>query len=326
MERIYNMKRLGHVLTPLAVLALILIASTLAQAQATRTWVSGVGDDSNPCSRTAPCLTFAGAIMKTNVGGEINALDPGGFGSVTINQSVTIDGGEGFAGILTLPGTTAIIVNLTTSIANDPEQRVVLRRLSINGTGQCGVGCGLSLGTRAINATSFKTLDVEHCFIQNFTTAGINVSLTTSGSRMSVKDTNINNTGIGIQMTTTGTFGVSGTFDKLRIDNCASGVIARDRAFITIRDSVVQACSTVGVSIQAPSNVAALILENVMLYSVNTGVQAGTLGTNVDLSNTSIMYNSVGISSGGGAVNSHQNNRIAYNTSAGVVPTPVGQQ
>src|ERR1035437_2258264 len=79
-----------------------LIASAPASAQATRTWISGVGDDANPCSRTAPCKTFPGAISKTAAGGEIDALDPGGFGAVTITKSITIDGsGAGtMAGIL----------------------------------------------------------------------------------------------------------------------------------------------------------------------------------------------------------------------------------
>ena len=77
----------------------VLVAAP-AQAQATRTWVSGVGDDANPCSRTAPCKTFAGAISKTAANGEINVLDPGGFGAVTITKSITING-EGFeAGML----------------------------------------------------------------------------------------------------------------------------------------------------------------------------------------------------------------------------------
>src|SRR5258706_15316188 len=71
-----------------------------AQAQATRTWVSGVGDDAHPCSRTAPCKTFAGAISKTAAGGEISVLDPGGFGAVTITKSITINGDGTLAGIL----------------------------------------------------------------------------------------------------------------------------------------------------------------------------------------------------------------------------------
>ena len=67
----------------LALLATVFIASKApVNAQATRTWVSGVGDDVNPCSRTAPCKTFAGAISKTAAGGYINCIDPGGFGGV----------------------------------------------------------------------------------------------------------------------------------------------------------------------------------------------------------------------------------------------------
>src|SRR2546426_6768037 len=84
----------------LIVLCFTFAFCSLAQAQATRTWVSGVGDDANPCSRTAPCKTFAGAISKTFIGGEIDALDPGGFGAVTITKSITIDGAGTLASIL----------------------------------------------------------------------------------------------------------------------------------------------------------------------------------------------------------------------------------
>src|SRR4051812_1700969 len=79
-------------------LALALVS--LAQAQATRTWVSGVGDDANPCSRTAPCKTFAGAISKTAARGEISVLDPGGFGTVNITKAITLNGTGTLAGIL----------------------------------------------------------------------------------------------------------------------------------------------------------------------------------------------------------------------------------
>src|SRR5258705_4137639 len=116
----------------LAISAFMLTVTSLANAQATRTWVSGVGDDANPCSRTAPCKTFAGAISKTAVDGEIDALDPGGFGAVTITKAITIDGGPtGEAGILAA-GTTGIIVNLT---ANSGSNVVELRSISINGAG-----------------------------------------------------------------------------------------------------------------------------------------------------------------------------------------------
>src|SRR4029078_5860907 len=80
-----------------------------ASAESTRTWVSGLGDDVNPCSRTAPCKTFAGAISKTLGGGEIDCLDPGGFGAVTITKSITIDCTGTFGSVL-VSGTNGIIV------------------------------------------------------------------------------------------------------------------------------------------------------------------------------------------------------------------------
>src|SRR5215468_7208489 len=91
-----------------SILTIIIMAgATFASAQATRTWVSGVGDDVNPCSRTAPCKTFAGAISKTAAGGEISVLDPGGYGAVTITKSITISGNGDDTSIL-VSGTNGI--------------------------------------------------------------------------------------------------------------------------------------------------------------------------------------------------------------------------
>ncbi|MEF9965462.1 MAG: hypothetical protein RR779_13935 [Comamonas sp.] len=135
-------------------------AAPSAFAQATRTWVSGVGDDANPCSRTAPCKTFPGAISKTAVGGEINVLDPGGFGGVTITKPVLIDGAAaGTAGVL-VSGTNAIIINIDPG--THPNATVVLRNLNID-----GVGTGLS-GIQVLRAS--KVL-VEHAKIQGFQNA-----------------------------------------------------------------------------------------------------------------------------------------------------------
>jgi hypothetical protein len=114
---------------PLGILVTMLsifLWSQSAQAQAPRTWVSGVGDDANPCSRTAPCKTFAGAISKTAAGGEIDALDPAGYGAVTITKSITIDGGGQVASVL-VAGTNGIVVQA------GPTDVVTLRNLRING-------------------------------------------------------------------------------------------------------------------------------------------------------------------------------------------------
>src|ERR1700753_3324242 len=107
------MKKIALLIGLIALCAPGLFA-TSAQAQASRTWVSGVGDDVNPCSRTAPCKTFPGAISKTAANGEINCLDPGGFGTVTITKSISIvcDFTEG--GVLSA-NVNGIIVNLPTT-------------------------------------------------------------------------------------------------------------------------------------------------------------------------------------------------------------------
>ena len=117
-----------------------LLQAAPAHAQASRTWVSGVGDDANPCSRTAPCKTFAGAISKTALNGEINCLDPGGFGAVTITKSITIDCHEVFASILN-SGTNGINIPFNSFNAADVRKTVRLRNLNINGvdTGIIGI-------------------------------------------------------------------------------------------------------------------------------------------------------------------------------------------
>src|SRR5580704_15570115 len=105
------MRKVAVFIAVLGTTLLPVLCTVPAHAQATRTWVSGVGDDNNPCSRTAPCMTFAGAISKTAAGGEIDALDSGGFGAVTITKSITIDGGGGVASVLVSSEATGITVS-----------------------------------------------------------------------------------------------------------------------------------------------------------------------------------------------------------------------
>src|SRR2546421_11235729 len=136
------MNRNSFTFKALALVVFALATTALVQAQATRTWVSGVGDDANPCSRTAPCKTFAGAISKAAVGGEIDALDSGGFGGLSINKSITVDGAGNIASIL-VSGTNGININAAGST-------VTLRRIEITGI----TGAGL----RGISATAVGVL------------------------------------------------------------------------------------------------------------------------------------------------------------------------
>src|SRR5882672_2231991 len=129
-----------------------------AEAQATRTWVSGVGDDANPCSRTAPCKTFAGAISKTAAGGEIDALDPGGFGALTITKSITLDGGGGQVASVLVSGTNGIVISAGAA------DTITLRNLRINGIGS---------GINGVQYLAGAALIVENCDIFGFTANGI---------------------------------------------------------------------------------------------------------------------------------------------------------
>lgn len=156
------------------------MVATPAAAQATRTWVSGVGDDVNPCSRTAPCRTFAGAISKTAGGGEINLLDPLSAGTVTITKSITLRADHVLTGV-TASGVNAIIVNGT-------GIKVVLEGLDLD-----GLGTGLS-GVRVIQAGEVVILDTR---IRGFTTAGVEVN-STNKTVVTIADTQIVGNTVGV--------------------------------------------------------------------------------------------------------------------------------
>jgi len=169
--------------------SLFLVAITafasLAQAQATRTWVSGVGDDVNPCSRTAPCKTFAGAISKTATGGEMNTLDSGGFGTIIIKKSITIDGTGSLSSILAA-GTTGITIDITDE--KEVAKTVRIRGLSINGAGT---------GLQGIQVIAASRVSIEDTVIDGFKTNGLNVA----AGQVFVRNTTIsNNGGAGINV------------------------------------------------------------------------------------------------------------------------------
>src|SRR5256714_9810810 len=171
----------------LIVLGIFLLAPVMMNAQASRPWVSGVGDDANPCSRTAPCKTFAGAISKTAAGGEIDALDPAGYGAVTITKAITIDGGGGQVASVLVSGTNGIVVQ-----ANAQTDVVILRNLRIN-----GIGSGLN----GIRFLSGKDLNVENCFIFGFTQNGVDIALNQAfAASAHIINTIIkNNGGVGVR-------------------------------------------------------------------------------------------------------------------------------
>jgi hypothetical protein len=184
------MPRSNSLLSTFAALLLVGLWSGVAQAQASRTWVSGVGDDANPCSRTSPCKTFAGAISKTAPGGEIDALDPGGFGALTITKAITIDGGGGQVASVLVSSTNGI------NVSAGGSDVVILRNLRINGLS----GAGLN----GVQYNSGGALHIENCDIFGFGQNGILVSTTQANATLLVDNTFLQDNGNGVQIAPTG--------------------------------------------------------------------------------------------------------------------------
>ncbi len=274
----------------------LLCTAALAQAQATRTWVSGVGDDANPCSRTAPCKTFAGAISKTAAGGEIDALDPGGFGTVTITKAITLNGQATLGSILS-SGTNGITVNA------GPSDTVVLRKLSVN-----GAGTGMT-GIRYIGGAA---VSVEDCTIDGFTVNGIEANLTTNG-RLTVRNTSIGGGAVGVKVN--GTTGrVSATISNSSIRGAATAV---DGLYGTI--DITRGVFSDATSYAILAEGGLISVSDSLLVSNSVAVQAQT-GATVRLSNNDVYENLTGFGCGGGTIQSAANNRKGGNT-GGMVPT-----
>jgi Right handed beta helix region len=288
----------------LTLVVTILLGASLANAQATRTWVSGVGDDANPCSRTAPCKTFAGAISKTAVGGEIDALDPGGYGAVTITKSITLDGGGGQVASILVSGTNGIVV------AAGVNDVVTIRNLRIN---------GITTGLAGIRFASGKALVIQNCEIFEF--GGNGIEIVAAGGKVFVDGTTSrNNGGSGLAVATTALTTVSINNSQFEL-NGSFGVIASNFSQVAASNSVANGNGSVGFIASASGGTAELNLLNCTAANNGTGIQAGT-GTApaiVRVSGVAVYGSGAGfVTGGGGTIKSFGNN---FNSGSGA-PTP----
>ncbi|RYY25559.1 MAG: right-handed parallel beta-helix repeat-containing protein [Sphingomonadales bacterium] len=317
----------------LAFASTVVFSSAPAFAQATRTWVSGVGDDVNPCSRTAPCKTFAGAISKTATGGEINCLDNGAYGAVTITKSIVIDCSETLAGTLH-SSTNGIVINA-------PGGEVVLRNLDINGAPAISPGLN---GVRILQAASVL---IDNCFIHNSNATlpngwGVNL-FNTGATRLTVTNSVIANNGTGttgggilimsapggsarVALRNVNLFDNAG--ENLRVDTTNNGgvgglVVAAENVFITGGNN--------GVLIENPAGSSG-ILMTLANSNVNNNTAFGLRlnGGNARMlvTNSTITGNGTGVSiAGGGFINTYGNNRLNSNLVAdGAFSLPVVPQ
>jgi hypothetical protein len=300
----------------LLVTSFILALATVAQAQ-TRTWVSGVGDDVNPCSRTAPCKTYAGAISKTAKDGEISTLDPGGYGAVTITKSIYINGthGQGYGSILNSL-VTGVTINITD--VNDVRKAVRLRALDINGAstgingvsilsasnvwvedsvidGNTGNGTTTGMGIRLASAASCNLYVSDTVIHKNHT--GIRVTATTGFAVANIRNSNIEGNTTGLNVTTNGFATVQ---DSRFAANSTNGVVTSTGGTATLRDNIF---SNNGTAINAGAGTTVRSLSNI-LNNNTTGFGGTTAVIQTDGQNKNVANGTPG-APGGGAVTTH---------------------
>lgn len=305
--------------TALAMVGFVVLGATMMFAQASRTWVSGVGDDANPCSRTAPCKTFAGAISKTAPGGEIDALDPGGFGALTITKAITLDGGGGQVASVLVAGTNGIVV---AAGANDV---VIIRNLRINGISGSGNG-----GLNGIRFISGKDLNVEDCFIFGFTQNGIDIALNqASQGTVHVLNCVIKNSGgVGIRATNAVSPPVQVNVDNswAILDNI--GIEAAQHSRVVVTHSFTETAVTDGMRADdATTTDSQMVVEKSQSsYNVN-GINAQT-GSTIAVGDSAVDFNTTcSLDNSGGTLFSFQSgangtNRLIGGTCGVISPKP----
>jgi hypothetical protein len=280
----------------LGALLVVGAAITPAHAQATRTWISGVGDDANPCSRTAPCKTFAGAISKTAPGGEIDALDPGGFGTLTITKSITLDGGGGQ--VASILASSSAGINVNTAGIN-----VILRNLRFNGL----LPPGSPQGTIGVNILSASKVTIENCEIFGFGTAsgqgGIVIAPSAGPVNVAVEKTAVYNSFAGLLSKPTNGAVVNLTVVQSYIDNNIGGGVRIDgtgggTTNAAIADTSMSLNGGNGmIAISGPSNVNVDLMRDVLSNNTSSGVQSNNSagGTSmVTVGDSILSYNTVG--------------------------------
>jgi hypothetical protein len=310
--------------TPVIALAVALGLAGPAVWGQTRTWVSGVGNDANPCSRTAPCKTFSGAITKTAAGGEINVLDPGAFGTVTITKSITIDGTPLLSGVLAA-STTGITVNAATTDV------VILRNLDINSA---------ATGLRGIRFLVGKALYVEDCRIYGFNGnpgRGIDFAPTAASGNVAqlfVKNSDIREnltvtTGGGIVLTPAVGISVKAVLNNVNIERNNVGLQANPGSAVTARHTTSVANRLDGFNATGNGTASTIFLDNcTSAFNGSNGMQATGAASIIRMTQCSITGNGLqGVTSAaGGQVLSFGTNNNDGNTGLAGVPTPVAQQ
>jgi hypothetical protein len=302
-----------------------LLATGPVQATISHTWVSSSGSDTNACTRSAPCATFAGALAKTSTGGEIDVVDAGDYGAVTISQSVSI---EAVGVLATIQVTSGNAITVTAGSSDI----VVLRGLTLDGQGTATSGISFSTGGR---------LYVENTRIHHFATYGLDFEPTGGTSNLFVTDTIVRNngsgaSGCGIYIQPSSIAGASATasIDGVRAEENVCGIKVVDHANATISNSVAANNGFSGFAAALVNNIPTLLVANsVTAHNGTAGVNSANLAPLsglspvVRLTGVKVTDNATGlVSSSIGPIISFGDNKNDGNTTNGAPTSTVSQQ
>lgn len=272
-------------------------AGALAQS---RVFVAAQGSDSNPCTFAAPCRTFQHAHDVVAGGGEIDVLDPAGYGALTITKSISIQG-HGFAG-LAVPSGTGITIGSGVTVN--------LRGLLLDGVGTGNVGIDLSTAS---------VLNIQDSLVRGFALIGISVSPPAGmTSRLFVANTHVTDNLFGIQVNPSGSGAAIGALDHVTVENSTTvnaAVGFFSGAFFTVADSVIVGNSGIGIAVGATGTSVVVSINNCKITNNHSGVEATNNGAIVRLNRSTITLNSSDgfAASAGGIIYSYLDNYIDGN-------------
>jgi hypothetical protein len=292
---------------------MMIAAMYVVSAQAApRTWVSGTGNNSNPCSFTAPCQTFAAAILNTDSGGEISVKDSGAYGPVTITKPITINGEGNLASIFAAGGTAI-------TVAAQAGDRVILRNLHLSGA-----------GTHGVHVTSAGAVTIDNCFIYGFTTGyfgGIGVNVAVNATvQVDVRNTNITNSSFGFLAQTSNGF-VIASIDNVRMNDMTGyGVAALSSGvYLSVRNTFIKNAGYIAVLASGAS--AQINVDHSQLTNSGTAVSVTAAGATVRLNDNAIYNNTTDlVISNGGTIATAANNKAGGNGAGSIPNGTVGNQ
>ena len=294
----------------------IFALAAVTQAQATRTWVSGVGDDVNPCSRTAPCKTYAGAISKTAKDGEISTLDPGGFGTLTITKSITVNGGgagQGYGSVLSALAPQGFLINITD--VNDVRKTVRLNWLDINGA---------STGTDGVRLIAGLVLYIENTNIDGLVGDGVDINIGSATAELYMRNVSIRNcVGNGVILNGGASGLVAASLENVSMNNCGDGFEANARSNAVLRNCVISSSDGVnaaGVRVNGATSAVNVDSCNISFCSSGVRVDSGT----ARVAGSVLTNNAIQLHQVSGTLKSYGTNRLDGFSNTGVI-TPVSE-